>query len=161
MPARAPTPQLAATAHLGALGQGIRAQRKALGVSAQAAAQAAGMSRVTWHRIESGEPSVTMGAYLNALGAIGLEIRLGGPADDAIAAPAVELRVPARILLTDYPALKSLAWHVQGVAELTPAEALGLYERNWRHLDHDQLAPHERALIEALVREHGEGQLLV
>ncbi|HEY0817804.1 MAG TPA: helix-turn-helix domain-containing protein, partial [Rhizobacter sp.] len=77
MPARAPTPDLAAAARLGTLGLGIRARRKALGVSAQAAAAAAGMSRVTWHRIEGGEPSVTMGAYLNALGALGLELQVG------------------------------------------------------------------------------------
>jgi len=36
-------------------------KRKALRVSATVAAEAAGMSRVTLHRIEKGEPSVTMG----------------------------------------------------------------------------------------------------
>jgi transcriptional regulator with XRE-family HTH domain len=36
---------------------------KALKVSATTAAEAAGMSRMTLHRIERGEPSVTMGAY--------------------------------------------------------------------------------------------------
>jgi transcriptional regulator with XRE-family HTH domain len=161
MPARAPQPQATAAHHLGALGRGIRAQRKALGVSAQAAAQAAGMSRVTWHRIESGEPSVTIGAYFNALGALGMEIRVAGTNAPVAPAAAALPQVPEHIRLADYPALKALAWHVSGVSELTPAEALGLYERNWRHLDHAQLASHERELIEALVRGQGKGQLLV
>lgn len=159
MPARAPTPDLAAAARLGALGVDIRARRKALGVSAQAAAAAAGMSRVTWHRIEGGEPSVTMGAYLNALGALGLEIQVSG-----IAAAPVRAAVPAvpeRIRLADYPQLKRLAWHAPGLTELTPAEALSLYERHWRHLDREALDPRERALLEALAQQQGGGRLLV
>lgn len=159
MPARAPIPDLAAVARLGTLGLDIRARRKALGVSAQAAAAAAGMSRVTWHRIEGGEPSVTMGAYLNALGALGLEIQVG----DVAAAPVgVEAPpVPQRIRLADYPQLQRLAWHAPGLTELTPAEALGLYERNWRHLDREALDPKERALLDALTQQEAGGRLLV
>jgi transcriptional regulator with XRE-family HTH domain len=159
MPARAPAPDVAATARLGVLGQGIRARRKALGVSAQAAAAAAGMSRVTWHRIEGGEPSVTMGAYLNALGALGLEIQVGDVAMTSTQAEA--LPVPQRIRLADYPQLKRLAWHAPGLDALTPAEALSLYERHWRHLDREALDPKERALLEALVRQEAGGRLLV
>lgn len=159
MPARAPTPDLAAAARLGALGLDIRARRKALGVSAQAAAEAAGMSRVTWHRIEGGEPSVTMGAYLNALGALGLEIQVAGVA--VTPAKADLPPVPRRIVLADYPQLKRLAWHAPGLTELTPAEALSLYERHWRHLDREALDPKERALLEALARQEGGGRLLV
>lgn len=158
MPARAPTPDFAAMARLGTLGLDIRARRKALGVTAQAAAAAAGMSRVTWHRIEGGEPSVTMGAYLNALGALGLEIRVG----DVVAPTKVETpRVPQRIRLADYPQLKRLAWHAPGLTELTPAEALSLYERHWRHLDREALEPKERALLEALTHQEAGGRLLV
>ncbi|MBL0727358.1 helix-turn-helix domain-containing protein [Piscinibacter sp. HJYY11] len=159
MPARAPTPDLAAAARLGALGLDIRARRKALGVSAQAAAEAAGMSRVTWHRIEGGEPSVTMGAYLNALGALGLEIHVAGVV--VMPAKAEAPPVPQRIVLADYPQLKRLAWHAPGLTELTPAEALSLYERHWRHLDREALDPRERALLEALARQEGGGRLLV
>src|SRR4051812_46185245 len=77
----APTPPLgdATQAKLAALGERIRAHRKQLGVSATATAEAAGMSRVTLHRIERGEPSVTMGAYLGAIAAIGLELALVDP----------------------------------------------------------------------------------
>ncbi len=41
---------------LPALGAGIRARRKQLRVSATAAAEAAGLSRVTLHRIERAHP---------------------------------------------------------------------------------------------------------
>ncbi|MBX3624822.1 MAG: helix-turn-helix domain-containing protein [Rhizobacter sp.] len=159
MPARAPTPDLAAVARLGTLGLDIRARRKALGVSAQAAAAAAGMSRVTWHRIEGGEPSVTMGAYLNALSALGLQIQVG-----EVAVPAAKPEappVPQRIRLADYPQLKRLAWHAPGLTELTPAEALSLYERHWRHLDREALDAKERALLEALTQQEAKGRLLV
>ncbi|WOB10134.1 helix-turn-helix domain-containing protein [Piscinibacter gummiphilus] len=159
MPARAPTPDLAATARLGALGLDIRARRKALGVSAQAAAAAAGMSRVTWHRIEGGEPSVTMGAYLNALGALGLEFRVGDVA--VVPVKAAAMAVPKRIRLADYPQLKRLAWHAPGLTELTPAEALSLYERHWRHLDREALDAKEQALLEALTQQEAKGRLLV
>lgn len=57
-----------------ALGQEIRAKRKALKISATTLAQAAGMSRITVHRIEAGEPAVTMGAYSNAMMALGMHI---------------------------------------------------------------------------------------
>lgn len=118
------------------------------------------MSRVTWHRIEGGEPSVTMGAYLNALGALGLELQVADP-DAAPVDVAVAEPLPERIRLADYPQLRRLAWHAPGLAELTPAEALSLYERHWRHLDRDALDPKERALIEALAQRQGGGRLLV
>jgi transcriptional regulator with XRE-family HTH domain len=73
MAARPPVTSAAATAKLKVLGEQIRVRRKALGVSATVAAEAAGMSRVTLHRIEKGEPAVTIGAYLNAIVALGLE----------------------------------------------------------------------------------------
>ncbi len=59
---------------------------------------------------------------------------------------------PARIRLADYPQLKQLAWQIQGTEELTPTEALDIYERNQRHLDAASLDPRERALIDALRR---------
>ena len=72
MPAKAPETPSVVTEQLAALGARIRAQLKALRVSATALAEAAGMSRVSVHRIEQGEPSVTMGAYLNVLAALGM-----------------------------------------------------------------------------------------
>ncbi len=81
MPAKTPPTAHAAAESLIALGQQIRTYRKALRINATAAAEAAGMSRVTWHRIERGEPSVTMGAYVNALNALGLDLGVFGTAE--------------------------------------------------------------------------------
>ena len=72
MPSPAPLTPEPYTAQLQALGAQIRAQRKALRLSATVTAEAAGLSRVTLHRIEKGEPSVTMGAWCNTMAALGL-----------------------------------------------------------------------------------------
>ena len=76
MPAKPPITASITADQLIALGQQIRAHRKALRISATTAAEAAGMSRVTLHRIEKGEPAVTMGAYVNAMVALGLNFGL-------------------------------------------------------------------------------------
>jgi len=104
MPAKAPPVSPIVATQLETLGQRIRAQREKQKVSATDAAEAAGMSRVTLHRVERGEPSVTMGAYLSAMSAVGLSLQVGEP--EAAFASAV----PAVVRLDDYPALKQLAW---------------------------------------------------
>lgn len=63
---------------LQSLGQQIRAHRKALKINATVAAQSAGVSRVTWHRIENGESSVSMGSYAQAAVVLGLSLTVGG-----------------------------------------------------------------------------------
>lgn len=150
MPAKSPVSPSAVAESLATLGQKIRAQRKALGISSVTAAQAAGMSRVTWHRIEKGEPSVTMGAYLNAVAALGLALNVAAPVDTATTLAETKGWIPARVRLADYPQLKQLAWQVQGTDVLTPAEALSIYERNARHLDTAAIDAHERDLMDAL-----------
>ncbi len=160
MPTKAPAVGEVVAAKLSALGEQLRAQRKRLGVSATTAAEAAGMSRVTLHRIERGEPSVTMGAYLNAAAALGLELGVVN-APPRPPGHSQQSAVPARIHLADYPQLERLAWQFQGASDVTPAEALSLYERNWRHIEQGALAPHERALIQQLVASLGGSRLLV
>ena len=64
-------------AHVLALGLQVRQRRKVLGVSVVTAAQSAGMSRDTWHRIKKGEVTVTIGAWFSALTALGLEFGVG------------------------------------------------------------------------------------
>lgn len=152
MPAKAPVTPSVVTEQLAALGTRIRAHRKALRVSATALAEATGMSRVSVHRIEQGEPSVTMGAYLNVLAALGMAFSATAVGDESSEkAPDDKAGwLPARVRLADYPALKQLAWQVQGTDELTPREAQGIYERNWRHIDEAALLPRERNLIDAL-----------
>ena len=135
------------------IGKQIRAQRKSLGVNATTAAEAAGMSRVTWYRIEKGVASITLGAFLSTLDVLGLDLKIN-PAttrtyntdDNSNDAKSV----PIHIALADYPQLKQLAWQVHGVDVLSPREALTIYERNWRHLDLESMEPHERNLVDAL-----------
>jgi transcriptional regulator with XRE-family HTH domain len=159
MPAKSPAVGEILATRLRALGERIRAHRERQKVSATLAAEAAGMSRVTLHRIERGEPSVTMGAYLSAIDAVGLQLELRDPQTRSTA-PTVA-SVPSRVRLADFPQLKRLAWQLHDVDELDPAEALNLYERNWRHIDRSSLEPAERELLQALVAELGGGRLLV
>jgi transcriptional regulator with XRE-family HTH domain len=152
MPAPTPIVATAVAEKLSALGQQIRAHRKLLRVSATDTAQAASMSRVTLHRIENGEASVTMGAYLNVMAALSLDFGILKPVEreDQTSDANHAGWIPARVRLSEYPQLKQLAWQVHGTDELTPAEALSIYERNARHLDVDKLQPRERQLIDAL-----------
>lgn len=159
MPAKHPPIAELTAARLAALGQRIRAHRKLHKVTATTAAEAAGMSRVTLHRIERGEPSVTMGAYMSAIAVIGLQFDV---ADRAHAETGAAAMLPARIRLDEYPQLEGLAWQQRhGVSELTPAEALNLYERNWRHVDQAAMSPREQALLALLAAALGGGRLLV
>jgi len=135
------------------VGKHIRTQRKALGVSVTTAAEAAGMSRVTWFRIEKGTTSVTLGAYLSALNVLNLELKIIQQSqrnDNSTTPPDASASIPVRIAFADYPQLKQLAWQLHGIDELSPREALSVYERNWRHLDEAALEPHEHNLIAAL-----------
>lgn len=150
MPATNPAITTLAADKLRSLGEQVRAHRKALGINATAAAEAAGMSRVTLHRIERGEPSVTIGAYANAMAALGLDFGILAPRSISAAATRSEAWIPARVRIADYPQLKQLAWQVHGTDELSAAEALAIYERNWRHLDPAAMGPGERDLVDAL-----------
>ena len=81
MPAKSRLTTDASAAQLQALGAQIRSQRKALRLSATVTAEAAGVSRVTLHRIEKGEPSVTIGAWCSAMAALGMELQARRGAD--------------------------------------------------------------------------------
>jgi transcriptional regulator with XRE-family HTH domain len=163
MLAKPPLPLTQSTAQLQALGAQLRARRKALRVSSTAAAEAAGMSRVTLHRIEKGEPSVAAGAWANAMAALGMSLVALNTEDAHTAGPGGASRVdladwiPVRVRLADYPQLKALAWQVHGTDALTPIEALGIYERNARHLDTAAMSLTEQALLQALRTGLGQG----
>ena len=119
-----------------------------------AAAEAAGISRVTWHRLEKGQSRVAWGSLLGAAAVLGLELEWAKEDDEETPprqAPSLAAWLPLHIQLADYPGLDSLAWQIrEGLEAVTPREALGLYERNWRHLDEASLTAHERALVRAL-----------
>ncbi len=156
MPSSSPPTTATADRRLQAFGRHIRARRQALKVSATHAAEAAGVSRMTLHRIERGEPSVTIGAYMNALEALGLGV-------DVVPSfgPSALLAVPGGIPVADYPQLRRLAWQLAPGTELTPAEAWGIYERNWRHMDPALLDERERRLLEDLAQMLGKKPLHV
>ena len=61
---------------LQALGAQLRAQRKELKVNATVTAEAAGISRVSLHRIGKDKPFVIMGAWTNVSVALGLQLQL-------------------------------------------------------------------------------------
>jgi len=147
MPAKAPLTNPAIDASLQLLGARLRERRKQLGISATVAAEAAGMSRVTWHRIEQGNPSVTMGAWMSAASVLGLELQVLQPA--AAHTPAADDHIPLHIVLAAYPQLRRLAWHVRGsdAFTLTPREALDIYERNARYLDLAAMDAGEQRLL--------------
>ena len=131
---------------LRALGARLRDTRLTLRVSVTAAAEAAGVSRVTWHRMEAGSASVSAGAYARALDALGIveDHPFGQPEGRPAGA------IPVRIRVGDWPELSALAWSMRPDTLLTPLEALSLYERNGRHLDEATISADERALIDDL-----------
>lgn len=140
------------------LGEQLAARRKTLRVSATALAEAAGVSRVTVHRIEKGEPSVTMGAWCSVISAVGLHLQLAQPQAEQNSEPADRSAcLPVRIALADYPQLKALAWQVHGVDTISPVEAFGIYERNARHLDMQAMTPEEQQLWKLLEQVFAQG----
>lgn len=149
MPAKPPPITSDVATRLQVLGQRIRQRRKQLKVSATVAAESAAMSRTTWHRIEKGEPAVTMGAYLSAMAALGLAFELRAPQEKQHEYE----RIITPIRPADYPQLKQLAWHVRENTELTAREAYDIYERNLRHLDMSAMTPQELRLLAALREE--------
>ncbi len=114
------------------------------------------MSRITLQRIERGEPSVTMGAYMSALAVVGLDLELAG--NETVLRRTAGL--PRKIPLADFPQLKKVAWQLGDTAALTPKEALGFYERNWRHIDRAAMTSQELDLVRRLTRTFGREPLV-
>ncbi|WP_145475994.1 hypothetical protein [Yersinia similis] len=65
------------------------------------------------------------------------------------------------IKIADYPQIKSCAHYLRDDAVFDGYEALAFYERNWRYIDTNSLEPHEKALIDTLISEYGNGILNV
>lgn len=151
------------TAHkttLTAFGSAIRAQRRARHVTIAAAAEAAGMSRLTWRRIEIGEGGVAWRFALAAADSLGLTVQTVSKTNDGgseTIAPTLDGGwLPLSIRPNEFPGLQRLGWQT-GIPHqtLTPREAWDLYERNIRHLDRRELTAPELALIAALERVYG------
>lgn len=153
MPAKNPKITEKTARRLQALGERVRARRKHLDLSATVAAEAASMSRITWYRIEKGEPAVTMGAWINAATVVGLTLDITEPGKGQVGQRGW---LPVRIRLADYPQLEKLAWHVRDVDTLSAREAMDIYERNQRHLDQEAMTQEELQLLEALHQAFGK-----
>ena len=79
------------------LGENIRLARLRRRFSAELVAERAGMTRTTLRQIEHGEPSVSMGAYLNVLHCLGLhqDLQKVGQ-DDALGRKLQDAGLPTR-----------------------------------------------------------------
>lgn len=161
MPSKAPPRGTQLKKILRDLGEQIHGRRKTLKVSAVAVAEVAGISRMTLNRIEHGEASVTLGAYLNVISVLGLNLVLGDYNSKNGEGAQPDVKLPKKIRLADYRQLKRLAWQIKDTQEMTPREVLDLYERNWRHVDTEGMDAEERELIRKLNATLGRGRLLV
>ena len=140
------------------LGADLRARRKALKISALRTAETAGISRVTLHRIERGEPTVNIGAVAAVAVALGLTLVAIDPRATTDTPPAPPL--PSTIRIGDYTQLKQLAWQLDEESMVSPAEALSIYERGWRHVDTAAMTAAEQALVRLLITRLGGPPLL-
>ena len=142
------------------LGAQITARRKVLKVRAQICAEVAGISRVTLHRIEKGEPAVSIGAYLQVCEALGLQLTLS-PLPEQDGDDNLRDQEMPYIRIKDYPQLKALAWQLKDDEYITEAEAMAIYERNKRFLDLNQIQASERKLMERLANTRGMERFFV
>jgi len=131
-----------------ALGQHILALRKAQKLTAEVVAQAAGISRVTLHRIERGEASVAVGAYALVLNSLGSSL-------SALGQPASAPQLPESVAIASFPGLRQITWQLRDGTELTPLEAWQVYRANWVRLDQNLLMRDEIALLNALEHKFG------
>ena len=65
------------------------------------------------------------------------------------------------IQLQDYPQLRLIAWNLAKDESIEAAQALALYERNWRFIEIAKLSERESQLIEHLKMSVGNGVLNV
>jgi len=64
-------------------------------------------------------------------------------------------------VIGDFPQLQMIVWNRNYHDAITGEEAFDLYERNWRFVDEAAMPPCERAFVERLIREYGNGVLHV
>lgn len=136
------------------LGEELRVRRQALGLTAVVVAEAANISRVTLHRIERGEPSVTMGAYMLVADALGMQLGVGESTTSKLSSDE-NILLPREIRLENFAVLSQIAWQTSVSEALSPREAFDFYERNKKYIDDADLSEAERRLVEDLNRVYG------
>ncbi len=127
---------------LASLGQRILLQRKKLKVAAESVALAAAISRITLHRIEKGEPSVSMGAYMSVIIVLGLS--LGIDEKNPEFNDAIKESNLSDIAIKDYPQLKLISWQLKDDAVLNAFEAKNMYERNQKYIQFNEMTEQEK-----------------
>lgn len=65
------------------------------------------------------------------------------------------------VALAAFPQLRAICWNRRPDDTVDGAEALALYERNWRHVQPEAFTLEEQALLDALVARYGGGVLNV
>ncbi len=65
--------------------------------------------------------------------------------------------VVERVRVADHKVLSQIAWNYADIDNISGAEAIALYERNWRHVDIDAIVQREKDLIAALIGENVTG----
>lgn len=96
MPSKAQPTFASERARLAGFGERLRSARLRRKFSAETVAQRAGVSRMTLHRMEKGDPAVTFGNYLKVLGVLHLEADLDQVArDDELGRKLQDLELPA------------------------------------------------------------------
>ena len=65
------------------------------------------------------------------------------------------------VRISDWPQLAEVAWQVTPDSCIVEAEALALYERNWRFIKPDEMSTQERSFLNHLIVEYGNGVLNV
>lgn len=87
----------------------------------------------------------------------GLELTLDKLQDRQRPARASADPTAATVRVGDYAQLRTIAWQLRDDTELAGAEALQLYERNWRHVDQAAMSDDERAFVQQLADTHNGG----
>jgi len=129
------------------LGADLKVHRKRLGVTAEIAAKASGISRVTLHRIESGSAGASIGAVHQVASALGLELRLCDRNVQPTNGLDTDGVVPLKIVIDRYPFLKSLCWHIPNQKVLSARETHDIYEKGSKFLQDGEVADEELRLI--------------
>jgi len=127
------------------LGKALRAAREQARLTQQDLAKRAGLTRQKLIQIEQGRPGVAHGTYEAVATWLGLQLAL----------------VPATVRLGDYAQLRMIAWNRKQNDLVSQEEALALYERNWDLVDAEKMLPEEQALLQRLIKVHGNGVLHV
>jgi len=92
------------------LGQDIRDARRRRRITTEILAERASISRATLHKVEKGDPGVSLGNYANVLFALGLADRLASLADvrsDALGLELAEEQLPQRVRQPRSPSTSS------------------------------------------------------